>query len=132
MEPIIVWAFRRLYELNQQTGQVWVEEEVARPLIEGELVQEWSATDGRDLKEIDLTIPPIEPPAPTPPPPSPSPAPEPAPPPPSPAPAPEPAPPPAARTLTVGAEDTHTKIDADGDGRTDVHVLVDRPPQNTP
>lgn len=48
----------------------------------------------------------------------------------APAPAP-PAPPPAPGvTLRVGAEDTHTKIDIDGDGTTDVHVVVDRPPQN--
>jgi hypothetical protein len=127
MEPIMVWAFRRLYEINEQTGQLWVEEPVARPLIEQGLVQDWFATDGRDLKEIDLTIPPIEPPAPEPapsPPPSPTPAPEPSPPP--------PAPPPARRTLTVGPEDIETKIDTDGDGKPDVRVLIDRPPQNTP
>lgn len=65
-----------------------------------------------------LTVPrvaadPSDPPAPPPPPP--------APPPPAPAPG---------VSLQVGPEDTHTKIDLDGDGKTDVHVIVDRPPQS--
>ena len=78
VEPLMIWAFRRLYEINEQTGQLWVDPAIANPLIQQGLVQDWYATDGRDLKDIDLTIPPIEPPAPTPPPPSPSPAPAPA------------------------------------------------------
>jgi hypothetical protein len=53
---------------------------------------------------------------------------DPAPPPPPPAP-PPPAPAPGV-SLQVGPEDTHTKIDLDGDGKTDVHVIVDRPPQS--
>jgi hypothetical protein len=47
-----------------------------------------------------------------------------------PAPTPPPAPAPQGTTLGIGPEDTHTKIDVDGDGRADVHVVVDRPPQN--
>lgn len=76
--PILVWAYRRLDELGQLTGQLRVPESIARPLITEGLVQEWSATDGDDLKDIDLTIPPPIVPAPEPPP-SPSPSPEPAP-----------------------------------------------------
>lgn len=52
---------------------------------------------------------------------------DPAPPPPPPAP---PPPAPQGTTLGIGPEDTHTRIDLDGDGKTDVHVIVDRPPQN--
>lgn len=71
---------------------------------------------------VDATADPYPPPAPVPSPPPPSPPPPP----------PPPAPPPAGRTLHVGAEDQHHKIDIDGDGTTDVHVLVDNPPKNTP
>jgi hypothetical protein len=44
---------------------------------------------------------------------------------------PPPAPPPApGTTIAVGPEDTVTKIDVDGDGRADVLIVTDRPPQN--
>jgi hypothetical protein len=61
----------------------------------------------------------------------PAPGPSPAPPPPAPPPAPVPPPAPAPQSsLTIGPEDTVTRIDVDGDGRPDVLVVVDRPPQN--
>ena len=53
---------------------------------------------------------------------------------PAPAPSPEPAPPPppapAPQSLAIGAEDQYIPIDVNADGKTDVHVLVDKPPQN--
>jgi hypothetical protein len=59
----------------------------------------------------------------------------PAPPPPAPPPSDPPPPPPAPAPSTtlsmqIGPEDQHIKIDTDGDGKTDVHVIVDNPPQN--
>lgn len=56
--PILIWAWRRLPELGERTGQLRVPESIARPLIEAGLVQEWSATDGNDLKWIEPDTPP--------------------------------------------------------------------------
>lgn len=65
--------------------------------------------------------------------PSPSPTPTPAPSPtPSPTPAPTPTPVPAPTSLQIGPEDQHVAIDTDGDGKADVHVVVDNPPKSTP
>jgi hypothetical protein len=41
-----------------------------------------------------------------------------------------PPPAPAGQSIAVGPEDTLTKIDVDGDGRADVLIVTDRPPQN--
>lgn len=49
---------------------------------------------------------------------------------PVPPPPPAPSPAPAPQTIAVGPEDSITKIDVDGDGRADVLVITDRPPQN--
>ena len=63
---------------------------------------------------------PADPPPPAPPPPAP----------PPPPPPPPPAPAPQSVGFVLGPEDQHIKIDTDGDGKTDVHVIVDNPPQN--
>jgi hypothetical protein len=49
----IVWAFSPLTETNGRVGQLRVPESIARPLIDAGYVQEWSATDGQDLKYIE-------------------------------------------------------------------------------
>ena len=49
---------------------------------------------------------------------------------PPPPPPPPPPPVPEPETVIVGPEDTQTKIDLDGDGRPDVRIIIDRPPQN--
>ena len=49
---------------------------------------------------------------------------------PAPTPPPGPAPAPFTVSLEVGPEDSYQTIDRDGDGKADVHIIEDNPPQN--